>query len=214
MRWQPPNMKKYLQESASLYLFVSVLFLMGVVFGAMLVNALSLEQQQDLSRALGQFFQSLDRPEDPDASRAASFAGTFWSLLKWIILIWALGLSVIGLPFVLIVNFIKGVLIGFSVGYLVGQYSWKGLLFTLTAVVPQNLLAVPALLVTSAAAISFSLFLIRHHFFRHRGSVSRQFAGFNAVVIVMAVVMAAVSAMETFVTPELLRWVAPRLVGA
>jgi len=44
--------------------------------------------------------------------------------------------------------------------------------------------------------------------------VSRQFAGFNAVVIVMAVVMAAVSAMETFVTPELLRWIAPRLVGA
>lgn len=214
MRWQPPNMKTYLQESASLYVFVSVLFLMGVVFGAMLVNALSLEQQQDVSRALGQYFQAIDRPQDAEASRAASFIDTFGSLVKWIVLIWALGLSVIGLPFILIVNFIKGVLIGFSIGYLVGQYAWKGLLFALTAVVPQNLLAVPALLVTSVAAISFSLFLIRNHFFRHRGSVSRQFAGYNAIAVGMAVVMAAVSLLETYVTPELLRWVAPRLVGA
>lgn len=32
-----------------LYLFVSILFLVGVVFGALLVNALTLEQQQDLA---------------------------------------------------------------------------------------------------------------------------------------------------------------------
>ena len=75
---------------------------------------------------------------------------SYWSIaalhLKWIGLIWILGLSVIGLPGILILDFLKGVLIGFTVGYLVGQYSWKGLLFALVSIAPQNLFIIPVLM--------------------------------------------------------------------
>lgn len=43
----------------SLYVFVAVLFLVGVIFGALMVNALSLEQRQDLEAYLGNFFMTV-----------------------------------------------------------------------------------------------------------------------------------------------------------
>nr|WP_313784761.1 hypothetical protein [Paenibacillus larvae] len=53
------TMKLYLKENLTLYVFVSVLFVVGVIFGAVMVNALSLEQKQDMSRHLGSFFNPL-----------------------------------------------------------------------------------------------------------------------------------------------------------
>ena len=45
--------------------------------------------------------------------------------------LWVLGLTVVGLPFVLALDFLKGVLVGFAIGMLVREFAWKGLLFSL-----------------------------------------------------------------------------------
>lgn len=49
-------MHRHLEENKTLYAFVGVLFLMGVIFGAIIVNSLSLNQKQDLYTYLSRFF--------------------------------------------------------------------------------------------------------------------------------------------------------------
>ncbi|MDU2240479.1 MAG: stage II sporulation protein M [Paenibacillus sp.] len=197
-----------LKDQTPLYVFVSVLFLMGVVFGALMVNALTLEQQQDISRYLGDFFLSINE------GGAEFQPQTFWDVaalhLKWLGLIWLLGLSVIGLPGILILDFLKGVLIGFTVGCLVGQYTWKGLLFALVSVAPHNLIVIPALLIASVAAVGFSLNIIRSRVLMSRtGHATRPFLSYTGLTLVMAAVLLAVSSFETWVTPVLMSWVTP-----
>ena len=46
----------HFREHSSIYLFVIVLFLMGVIFGAVVVNSLSFTQKEDLFYYLSQFF--------------------------------------------------------------------------------------------------------------------------------------------------------------
>ena len=45
----------HIQENSSLYIFNAVLLLMGVIFGAILVNSLQINQKQDLSFYLQRF---------------------------------------------------------------------------------------------------------------------------------------------------------------
>ncbi len=199
-----------LKDQTPLYVFVAVLFLMGVVFGALMVNALTLEQQQDLSRYMGNFFVSVNEGGEGFQPQ------TFWEVaglhLKWLGLIWLLGLSVIGLPGILILDFLKGVLIGFTVGCLVGQYTWKGLLFALVSVAPHNLIVIPALLISSVAAVSFSLGIIRSRVLLHRGgNVARPFLSYTGLTLTMAAVLMAVSSFETWVTPTMMAWVTPMI---
>lgn len=51
----------HIQENSSLYIFVSVLLLMGVVFGAILVNSLQVNQKQDLSFYLNRFLDKFPK---------------------------------------------------------------------------------------------------------------------------------------------------------
>ena len=200
------------KDQTMLFIFVAVLFLVGVIFGALMVNALSLEQQQDLARYLGNYFVTLDQ------GSTGSEQATYWNIamlhLKWVGLIWICGLSVIGLPGILILDFLKGVLIGFTVGYLVGQFSWKGLLFALVSVAPHNLFVIPVLVLCSVAAISFSLHIIKNRVMMHRhGNITRPFVNYVMVTVVMGALMLGISSFETWVTPAMMRWVTPMLVN-
>ncbi|MNC04735.1 Stage II sporulation protein M [compost metagenome] len=133
--------------------------------------------------------------------------------LKWIGLIWILGLSVIGLPGILILDFLKGVLIGFTVGCMVSEYSWHGMLFALVSVAPHNLVLIPVLLVGSAAAIAFSLLMIRSRVLGQRRSpVTRPFVMYTMLSFGLAVLVLGISGFEAWVTPTMMRWVTPMLV--
>lgn len=207
------NLRLMMKEQTPLYIFVGVLFLVGVVFGALIVSALTMDQQQELGDYLGNFFITVDQ------QGLSATTDSYWSIatlnLKWIGLIWILGLSVIGLPGILILDFLKGVLIGFTVGCMVSQYSWHGMLFALVSVAPHNLVLIPVLIVSSAAAIAFSLLMIRSRVLRQRRTtVTRPFAMYTLLSFVMVLLILAVSCFETWVTPIMMRWVTPSLVQA
>ncbi|CQR57040.1 stage II sporulation protein M [Paenibacillus riograndensis] len=206
------SLRLMMKEQTPLYIFVAVLFLVGVVFGALIVSALTLDQQQELGDYLGNFFVTVDQqglPAAPDS---------YWDIaalnLKWIALIWILGLSVIGLPGILILDFLKGVLIGFTVGCMVSEYSWHGMLFALVSVAPHNLVLIPVLLVGSAAAIAFSLLMIRSRVLGQRRSpVTRPFVMYTVLSFGLAVLVLGISGFEAWVTPTMMRWVTPLLVS-
>ena len=204
--------RQYMKEHLSLYIFVSVLFLMGVIFGALLVNALTLEQKQDMLRYLHSFFNTLN--QNAESSKAESVKQAFALHSKWFLLIWVLGFTVIGIPLILILNFLKGILIGFTVGYFVGQLSWNGMLFALLSVAPQNLLIIPMFIVLSVSAVAFSLYLLKNRFLKRRGSLSQPFMTYTLIAFSFIALLFAVALFEAYITPHLLKWASPLLLTA
>ncbi|MDB5054357.1 MAG: spoIIM [Bacilli bacterium] len=207
----PRAMRNYLKEHLPLYVFVSVLFITGVIFGAVIVQALTLEQKQELSRHLGNFFQLIDQGSEFDGKR--SFLQSLMMNLKWLALIWLFGLSVIGLPLILIMDFVKGVFVGFTVGFMVGEYAWKGMLFALVSVVPQNLLMIPVLLICSVSAISFAVYLIKHRFLKQQLGTSVPLAQYMGTSLSLAIILFGVSFYEALLSPLLMKWVTPMLLS-
>ncbi|MCP1307193.1 stage II sporulation protein M [Paenibacillus tyrfis] len=205
------TLEQYMKEHLSFYLFVSVVFVTGVVFGAVMVNALSLEQKQELSRYLGSFFASVHQG-GLEGDVTGSFKDSFSMHIKWFLIIWVLGLSVIGLPLILILDFLKGVLVGFTVGYLVGTLSWKGLLFALVSVVPPNLVVIPLLLVCSVTAMAFTIHLVKNRFISRKGALYEPFMRFSGVILASGALLLGVAVFEAYVSPAMMKWVTPMLV--
>lgn len=209
MKWRSA-VKLELQEQFSIYAFVSVLFLMGIVFGALLVNALSFEQKRDVSQYLGSFFNSI--VHNPDLGKT-SFIAAFGAQFKWLALIWLMGLSIIGLPIVLIFDFLKGILLGFTVGYFVGEFSWKGMVFALASLAPHNIIFIPALLISSVAAISFSVFVIRNRFLHQKGSLRPAFTRYCFLTLATCGLAFAAALVEAFISPRLIEWSSTWMIG-
>ncbi|MDQ0175055.1 stage II sporulation protein M [Bacillus chungangensis] len=155
---------RHVREYSSIYLFIMVLFLMGVIFGAIIVNSLSLSQKGDLFFYLNQFFDQV--AEGKVAQSDDLFRLSFWHNAKYLGLIWILGISIIGLPIILILLFLKGIVVGFSVGFLVHQMGWNGFLLAFVAVLPQNLFMIPLFIYMSAISVGLSLLIIRKIFMK------------------------------------------------
>ncbi|MBW7459858.1 stage II sporulation protein M, partial [Paenibacillus sepulcri] len=132
---------------------------------------------------------------------------------KWIILIWVLGLTVVGMPLVLALDFLKGVLVGFAVGTLVSQHEWKGLLFSLVSVAPANLIVVPALLIASVSAVSFSIYIIKNRLLGSYGSMSQSFISHTSTGVLMIFIALGAALVESFISPVLLKWAVPLISG-
>lgn len=205
------TMQNYMKQHFSLYVFIFVILITGVVFGAVMVNALTLDQKQEIERHLGSFFSSVD--QGLGSGDRDSFLAALLLHWKWVLLIWIFGLSVIGLPLILVLDFLKGVLIGFSVGYMIGQYSWKGMLFALTGIVPQNLIVLPVLVVCSVTAMSFSLEMIKHRFVQRGGALHPPFMRYSVITLAMALLLIGASLYEAFLSPAVMQWVSPMLAG-
>jgi stage II sporulation protein M len=199
------TIQAYVKEHQSLYVFTSVLFSMGIIFGAVIVNSLAPVQKQELFSFLQYFFTHID--QNGLAEPNAQFRQSFGFYLKTAGIMWFLGLSIIGLPLILLLLFFKGVVVGFTVGFLVNQMKWQGVTFSVMGVLPQNMLVVPALIIIGVAGISFSLRLIKTRLVTKRDVILPHFLSYTFLAVAMFGVLTVAAMFETFVSPRLMQYV-------
>ncbi|MGG4168557.1 stage II sporulation protein M [Rossellomorea vietnamensis] len=197
---------QHVQAHSSIYLFIITLFLMGIIFGAIVVNSLSFAQKEDLYFYLSKFFSEM---EDGSMTSAEElFRQSFLHNVKYLGLMWLLGISIIGLPLIFVLLFMKGVVVGFSVGFLVNQMGWSGFLLSFVSVLPQNIIIIPAFIFIGAISANFSLTLIRKIFMRHTSSLQFQMIPFlSRYVIFMVVAIGIVTvaaSIEAYLSPTLM----------
>lgn len=196
----------HLEENRTIYLFTTVLFLMGIIFGAIIVNSLSLTQKHDLYMYLNQFFGQVSGDELADSS--AMFTQSFAHYAKYFGLMWLLGLSIIGLPVILVLLFLKGVVVGFTVGFLVNQMGLSGFLLSFVSIMPQNFILVPAFIVVGTASITFCLKMVRQQFMRkNQLPIFPQFLRYSMLILCVGGALAFASAFEAYISPLLMKLV-------
>lgn len=196
----------HFREHSSIYLFVVVLFLMGVIFGAIVVNSLTFSQKEDLAYYLSQFFGEVSNGKV--AASKDVFAQSLFDNSKFIGMMGILGISIIGLPVILIVLFMKGLVIGFTVGFLVNQMGWNGFLLSFVSVLPQNFIIIPVFIITATVAVSISLKMIRRQFMKKISEPILPLLGRYALVFVVAGLFLVIAALfEAYISPSLMKTV-------
>jgi len=199
------NINEYLKANVVAYFFLILIFLIGVVIGALAVKTLPEEQKVELIGYLKIFFQGL--AHGPGVSDTPELLGTvLLNNVKTVALMWLLGFTVVGIPFVLFIIFTRGFVIGFTVGFLVNEYVLKGLVFALASVLPHNFLAVPALLITGVSATSFSLMLVRRRL-RAKANLFYESIGYSMLCLLMLVMMVIASLVEVYISPVFMKLV-------
>ncbi|WP_141604235.1 stage II sporulation protein M [Terrilactibacillus laevilacticus] len=195
---------KHVQENLPIYTFVVVLFLMGVIFGAIIVNSLPYESKKDLYTYISRFFTELSKGNV--ASPQNMLAESFTNYVQYMGFMWILGLSVIGLPIIFILLFLKGIVLGFTVGFLVNQMGFHGFWVSLASVFPQNVFIVPLFIITGAVSISFSLKMFRQLLMKTRKTpLLPQFIRYGLFMVLVCLLLLFVSTYEAYISPVIIR---------
>lgn len=194
----------YIKNNIVKFFFVILIFSIGVVFGAMAIKVLPDGQKSELAGYLNIFFQDIATHTEYGLDL---FLTVLWNNLKIIFLIWILGFTIIGVPFILFIVFTRGFIIGFTVGLLVNEFVLKGLLFAFVAILPHNFIAVPILILMSIFSISFSIQIIN----KKKQINSKLLANsinYTIICFLLCVGMLVSSLIEVYISPVFMKIVA------
>ncbi|KYG30698.1 stage II sporulation protein M [Alkalihalobacillus trypoxylicola] len=196
----------HLEENKSIYVFTIVLFIMGIIFGAIIVNSMSLTQKHDLYMYLTQFFGQVSNGHVAESSDI--FSKSFIHYAKYIGLMWLLGLSIIGLPIIFVILFLKGVVVGFTVGFLVNQLGFHGFLLSFASIMPQNFILIPAFIIVGATSAAFCIRLIRQQFLKQYAvPIFPMFMRYSLLILCVGAAVAFAAVIEGYLSPSLMRMV-------
>jgi len=204
------NAADYVRANIVAYFFMTLIFVIGIVIGAMAVKTLPDEQKTELVGYLRVFFQGLAGSEQAMPDTQSLLVSVMLNNLKVIVVMWLLGFTIVGIPFVLFLVCLRGFVIGFTVGFLVNEYIMKGLLFALVSVLPHNFFAVPAILATGVAATTFSLMLVRRN--KNKDNLFYNSIAYSVLCLAMLVVMIGATLVEVYVSPVFMKTVAQMII--
>lgn len=204
------NFGMYLKANIVAYFFMILIFVIGIVVGALAVKILPDEQKSELINYLRIFFTGLAQGTEDVASSETMIGIVMFNNAKTVVLMWILGFTIVGIPFVLFILFTRGFIIGFTVGFLVNEYVMKGLLFAFASVLPHNLFAVPAILVLSVSATTFSLMLLRRKTYG-KVNIWYEAVRYSIVCMIILAIMLFAALLEVYISPVFMKLAASLL---
>ena len=201
----------HVRSNMTIYMFMTTLLITGIVFGAIIVNSMSFVQKQDLFFHIEQFFTKLTT--DEPIVRKDILKKSFFSHLQYLLVILLLGLTIIGIPFIWLFVFLKGLAFGFSVGFIVNQLGFKGLFIATVSIAPQNMIIIPIYIIAASLAHLFSLLL----FHKISGKVDRtpirqSFIQYILAYTLLLFIALSGSVIETFISYEVVKMTINRLI--
>lgn len=196
------SLTNHFKDNLVLYVLLSSFLIVGILLGSTSVKSLDPEQTGSLGDYFNNFVSAFPTIQiQPEVLTTASFA----SNIKLLLLVWFLGLTVLGVPIIFLAITIKGFYLGFTAGFIIQEKGLEGILFTAITLLPQNILIIPSLVIAGVVAASFSIWLLRGRFKNPYGKISQMFISYTLVFGLLGIVTTCGSFLEGYVTPWLIQ---------
>lgn len=160
MKGKPMKFKHKLKEHVSQnrwqYLLIAFVFVAGIIVGDYKALGLAGGVKSHLLILIDEYLQG---GTSAGLDKGVILYNSFTNQAKSIIAVWFLGLTIIGMPLILGVVFLKGFSLGFTISFLIKEKALAGALITILSILPQNLVYIPLLLIWSVVGINFSIYI-------------------------------------------------------
>lgn len=204
------HLQEYFRENRGMYILIIALFTGGVLAGALALRGLEKNQLLQLNCYFVAFVESLSGGSGaPD--QGTIFRQALSLNFRYLLLTWFLGLFVFGFPLVGGLVGLRGFSLGFTVGFLVSRDSLRGVLFAAGAVLPHNLILVPALIVGSATAFSLSFLRLRCSLEKRPSPLREQFGSYSLIFLLMGLLVGVAVLTEAYISPAFIKLLAPTI---
>lgn len=190
-------MKKYMDKLKSnirinknLFVFLVVIIAVGVAAGSIFVTLLNDTDKVMVSDYLNNFLNNL---KTDNLNYSGTLINTIIFTLGAALLIWLLGISVIGFLLILLFLFIKAFSLGFSIGSIIINFNFKGVLIAGAYIVPHHIINMMIYLLISSYALVLSYRLInsftKKQSFEFKSVFNRYLfiLGFSLVILLISV---------------------------
>jgi len=182
---------EHIRQYWVIYLTLSSVYLAGVVFGGVGVNALGVSETSQLGKFLDTLLKS--QPTSFEPGFLGQLARDMFIMMA---AIWILGLTIIGAPLIYLIVFTRGFILGFTISFIIGAKGTLGIALVLTTIFIPTIFGIPLLLLGAGLATIFSFLLLRG---KARGeSLRREFLYYTAAAAFVCIGAVAVGVAQGY----------------
>jgi stage II sporulation protein M len=194
--------RKYFHERIFLLALVTILFLMGIIFGGLAAGVLDKHQKVDLMNYLNQGLHG------QMIQNQAYTKQTIIANIQMVFFLFFMGISVIGIPLALLLVFTRGFILGFSTGFLFQTMGIKGFILTISGIVPHNLLFIPALFLMVIAIMDCAAALTKIRFTKKPVALGTELVKCSILTMGVLIIMILAGLIQGNISPLITAWFA------
>ena len=201
---------KHIKNNAREYTILFVVFVIGIVMGIFFINHTNDSQRNEIMTYIETFIASIKE------NQQVNFIGLLKdSILKNILLagiLWFLGVAVTLVPLIYGVVCFRGFCLGYTISSAIAILGvGKGVLFSLTILLLQNLLLIPAMLAIAQSGIQTNKRILKQNKetkIRHsKENIKLEILRHSIFSLLMVGVLVASSFIEVYISTNLFIWV-------
>ena len=193
--------KNHIELQKKKYVFLLSLVLIGIISGIFFIIFISKEDKLLVKKEIEILFDTINNHR---INYLKTFINSFSSYLVSILGIYLLGISIIGMPLIVLFLYIKGFVFGFSISSIINIYHVKGVPLALSYLFPTHLILLITYILLGFHAIGFSIKLFRYLFLKENILLNKYFKKMNKVFLISFILVIICCILETFLTPFLI----------
>ena len=189
-------------KAKNIYLFLLLIFIIGVIFGSLFITIIN---DTDKNTVLNQITNFFNEMKSNKIDYLDIFKNSVISNLIYITFIWFLGISIIGIPIIIIMLFIKGFMIGFSIASIIANYKFLGILGSLSYIFPHIILSIIVILLISYHALKLSINLLKSVINKKNINFNEIINRYSMIMLISVIGMIIISLTEAFINPYIIK---------
>lgn len=197
------SIKSILFPSKKLNIFILSIIILGIILGSIFSTIITQNDQNLVIEKIKLFITNIS---NNSLNTITSFKNSISINLIYIIIIWILGMTLIGIPINTFLLFIKNFILGFSLSSFILTYSYKGLILSSIYLIFGELLTIIILSILTTYSIIFSSKLLKHIFKSNIPNEIPKYLKNYSLIFVISIILCLISSIsESFLVPTLVK---------
>ena len=137
MKLKMDKLKLNIKRNKKLLVFLIALGIIGIITGSVFNVLLNETDKTLVTSYITNFFNNIT---NNTLDNVLALKNGFISEISYILIIWLLGISIIGILIILFMYFSKFFILGFSISSIISNYSFKGCILSLSYIFPHKII--------------------------------------------------------------------------
>ena len=197
-------LKEELKKEKNLIILILAIFIIGLVVGSLFVNFITKDDKTLLINQVETYFSSV-KSLDKKVFGINAFTPNLINNELQIFLIFALGLSILGIPVVILIMFFKGFMLGVTLYTFILKYQLLGVLSSLLYIFPCFIIYIIIYTLISFFAVSTSLKFLKAIIKKDNLSFKKFLGKYLLCFLICLVLIIINTLLDAFLTPILLK---------
>lgn len=184
-------------------LFVMFVIILGIISGSIFLMVIN---ENDKSTVINQITTFMKNINDNNINNFNSLKSAIIENLIFIILVWILGMSIIGVIFNIFFIYMKGFMIGFSISSFILTYKYKGIIASIIYAFPTSVINIIVALILGSYSIIFTINLWKVIFMKDKNyNTGRFFKKYLLILGITTILVMLSSVTESYLVPSIFK---------